>query len=191
MVYQIPDAATLRGKRVTLQSPIDISYAAEIAELANDRSIRENIGAHGFPYPYTEEDASDFINRNRSTGTLPFAVDFLILHKGKPAGVIGLGAINFMDNNAHIGYWIGSKYRGLGLATEATGLACGYAFGTLRLHRLQTKVLDGNVPSMRVLQKNGFEVEGTERDSFFIDNEYKSFILFARIAEISYEAVRA
>lgn len=183
MIFQVPESVTLRGKRVTLQSPIDISYARDIAELANDQSIREKIGAHGFPYPYSEDDAKDFISRNRSTGTLPFAVDFLIMYKELPVGVIGLGDINFIDNNAHIGYWIGTRYRGLGIATEATGLASSYALGTLRLHRLQTKVLEGNMPSMKVLQKNGFEVEGTERDAFFIDNEYKSFILFARIAE--------
>lgn len=181
MVYQVSDSVTISGREISLESPIDIAYARGLAEIANDRTIRDSIGAHGFPFPYTEEDAVDFIERNRKSGTLPFAVDFLILYQNSAAGVVGLGDINYTDRKAHIGYWVGSKFRGLGIATEATSLVCSYAFTTLKLHRLETKVLEGNVSSMQVLINNGFEVEGTEREAFFADNQFKSFILFAKL----------
>ncbi len=177
--------AALKGENIVLQAPIDISYAEAIAELANHPSIRETIGAHGFPYPYTIEDATFFIERNRSELSLPFAIDFIIIYKDEPSGVIGLGDINYLDRKAHIGYWIGADYRRKGIATEAAGLVCKYAFEEMKLHRLETKVLSTNRPSARVLEKNGFRLEGTERDAFFMDNRFLSFDIYGRINEKS------
>ncbi|HKJ96475.1 MAG TPA: GNAT family N-acetyltransferase [Thermoplasmataceae archaeon] len=174
----------LTGVNITLDSPIDIRYAEEIASLANDIEIRDKIGAHSFPHPYGVENAVEFIERNRDTGSVPFAVDFLILYKNRAAGIVGLSDINFLDRKAHIGYWVGRQFRGKGIATEAVGLACNYAFGELKLRRLQTKVLEGNLASMRVLINNGFEVEGIEQDAFFSNDKYTSFILFSRIERI-------
>ncbi len=176
----------LTGVNVTLESPIDPIYAEELAGLANDIEIRDNIGAHSFPHPYTLENALEFIDRNREMESIPFAIDFLIFHKNRPAGVIGISDINYLDNKSHIGYWVGKQFRGKGIATEATGLACDYAFGTLKMRRLQTKVLEGNLSSMRVLINNGFEVEGIERDAFYSNERYYSFILFSRIEKLPY-----
>lgn len=171
----------LTGVNVTLYSPIEARYAGELAELANDIEVKDNIGAHSFPHPYTLEHALDFIDRNREMESVPFAMDFLILYRNRPAGIIGLSDINYLDRKAHIGYWVGKRYRGKGIATEATGLVCDYAFGTLKLRRLHTKVLEGNLASMRVLVNNGFEIEGIERDAFYSNDKYTSFILFSRI----------
>lgn len=171
----------LTGTRITLASPIDMRHAEEIAALANDIEIRDSIGAHSFPHPYSVDNAREFIDRNREMGNTVFAMDFLILYQNRPAGVIGLSDINYLDRKAHIGYWVGKQFRRKGIATEATGLVVGYAFTALKLRRLQTKVLEDNVASMKVLVNNGFEMEGIERESFFVNNRYASMILFSRI----------
>lgn len=177
----ISEVVRLTGKTVYLESPIGMDHAKEISELANDITVRDMIGAHNFPHPYTVENAVEFIDRNRMLESAPFAIDFLIFYKNKPAGIVGLSDINYMDNNAHIGYWIGRDFRGRGLATESTGLVCSYAFGELKLRRLHTKVMEENLASMRVLINNGFEIEGIERDSFFNNNRYTSLILFSKL----------
>lgn len=177
---------TLTGQNIVLKSPIGEHYAEDIASLANDIDIRDNIGAHSFPHPYTVENALEFIDRNREMESVPFAIDFLILYKNRPAGIIGLSDINFLDRKSHIGYWVGKQFRKKGIATMATGLVCDYAFGSLKLRRLHTKVLEGNISSMKVLVNNGFDVEGIERDSFYRNEEYKSFILFSKIDKWPY-----
>lgn len=189
MVRAITDSVKLTGKLVYLESPIDMIYAELLAEIANDITIRDMIGAHSFPHPYTVENAKDFIDRNRVMDSLPFALDFMIFYKNKPAGVVGLSDINYLDNKAHIGYWVGREFRGKGVASESAALVCNYAFGELKLHRLHTKVIEDNLASMRVLVTNGFEIEGIERDAFYTNNSYKSLILFSRIEKQSFPSM--
>ncbi|WP_297217353.1 GNAT family N-acetyltransferase [Thermoplasma sp.] len=163
-----------------LEEPIDIGYADAIAELANDRTLVRNIGSHSFPYPYTREDAVFFIEAQRSFGKEIFRVDFLIKFKGMPAGVIGLSEINNIDRNAHVGYWLGKKFRGRGIATEALRLTVNYS-KEMKIHRLYSSVVEFNYPSMIVLMRNGFRIEGREEDAIRIGNRYYDFIKFARL----------
>ncbi len=171
----------LDGRKVSLSSDLDSSLAPEIAELANDREISRNIGGHFFPYPYKVEDALAFFSKNREEGRRFFAIDFIIFHSGHPAGIIGLSDIDYTDNKCHVGYWIGKKYRGKGLATESLGLVTDFARNELSMHRIYTGVLDFNTASMSVLVKNGYSVEGIERETYLMDGKYWSFVRFARI----------
>ncbi len=169
-----------KNREITIEEPLDISYAGDIARLANDPSIRKTIGGHSFPYPYTKEDAISFIESARSFGKEVFKVDFLIKAGGKPAGIIGLSDIDMYDRKAHVGYWIGKEFRNMGIATEALHLVLEYSkkFG---LRRIYTSVLEYNYPSMVVLLKNRFSIEGVENSSFRFGKRYYSFIKFYRL----------
>jgi ribosomal-protein-alanine N-acetyltransferase len=61
---------------------------------------------------------------------------------------------------AEVGYDLVPEWWGRGLATEALGAICAYAFGTLGLHRLDAFVLDGNDRSRRTLERAGFRHVG-------------------------------
>ncbi|MEM3675530.1 MAG: GNAT family N-acetyltransferase, partial [Thermoplasmataceae archaeon] len=145
--------------------------------------ILRNIGSHSFPYPYTVSNAIDFITRNRYEGSRPFAIDFAIMHQGKFSGIIGISDIDYEDNKGHIGYWIKGDMRGKGIATESVRLLCRYSAENLRLHRLYTKVIHFNYPSVKVLLKNGFSIEGIERDSILLEDGYHSMFLFGKILD--------
>ncbi len=64
-----------------------------------------------------------------------------------------------------VGIWIGEAYQGQGLGTQAIGELVRYAWGTLRMHRLDAEAFVGNWPSRRALEKNGFVLEGTLRSA--------------------------
>ena len=51
------------------------------------------------------------------------------------------------------------------------------------LHRVEAATLVENLPSQRVLEKNGFERIGLARSFLRIDGEWRDFLLFQRIAE--------
>ncbi|MGC8608303.1 MAG: GNAT family N-acetyltransferase [Thermoplasmata archaeon] len=167
-------------KEISIEEPLDVSYADDIARLANDPSIKRSIGAHSFPYPYTKEDALFFIDSVRSYGNEVFKVDFLIKYNGRPAGIIGLSDINMYDRKAHVGYWIGKEFRNHGIATEALRTVIEYC-KNMGLKRIYTSVLDFNYPSMIVLLKNGFRIEGTEYSSYRLGKRYYSFIKFYKL----------
>ena len=58
--------------------------------------------------------------------------------------------------SASLGYWLARAAGGRGLATAAVRDIARLAFAELGLHRLQADTLVHNVPSQRVLARNGF-----------------------------------
>ena len=60
-----------------------------------------------------------------------------------------------------LGYALGEPYWGRGLMTEAAQTVCGYGFGELRLTGISATTFPDNARSQRVLQKLGFQYEGS------------------------------
>lgn len=170
----------IRDKDILLTDHLDLKYIKEFADIANDKTISENIASHSFPNPYRRSDAEYFFTKNRSEGKRKFSIDFLIFLDKKICGVIGLQDINYIDRNCHIGYWIGKDFRGKKIATRSVSLISRYAENKLSMHKLYTKVLETNISSMRVLLNNNFQVEGYQKDQFFQNGRYFGMFLFAR-----------
>lgn len=58
------------------------------------------------------------------------------------------------------GYWVAPKYAGQGMATEAANAAIRYAFGHLGAKAISIGYFDGNEPSLRIVEKLGFQKIG-------------------------------
>jgi ribosomal-protein-alanine N-acetyltransferase len=64
-----------------------------------------------------------------------------------------------------LGLWIAEPYQGRGFGTKIVGELVAYAFDVLCLHRLRAEVFVGNWASRTALERNGFVLEGTTRES--------------------------
>jgi [ribosomal protein S5]-alanine N-acetyltransferase len=82
--------------------------------------------------------------------------------------------------NAYLGYSIGERWNGRGLATEAVGLVVRLAFEELVLHRVQAAVIPRNTGSIRVLEKNRFREEGYAIGYLCINGVWEDHRIFAR-----------
>jgi [ribosomal protein S5]-alanine N-acetyltransferase len=82
-----------------------------------------------------------------------------------------------------VGYWVDRERNGRGLATAAVEEVVGYMFGELGLHRAEAATLIENVASQRVLEKAAFEQIGLARRYLRIDDEWRDFLLFQRLAD--------
>jgi ribosomal-protein-alanine N-acetyltransferase len=82
---------------------------------------------------------------------------------GKIIGMIGLMNLNEFIRRADIGYWLGEKYWGQGIGTEALQAIVKYSFRKLKLVRLQAGVAVENKASAKLLKKAGFKKEGLRR----------------------------
>jgi ribosomal-protein-serine acetyltransferase len=169
---------TIASGKVLLTTDFPVERIGEFIECANDPELGFKLTNHGFNYPYTEEDAMEFIEKNRAILGEIFEIDFYIFYGNNFAGVIGLSDIDYGNSRAHIGYWIGKKYRNKGIGGQALKLALNFAREKLKLHSLHTKVLIENIPSITILIKNGFSITGMDRDSFlYKGNFYSVFII--------------
>ncbi|MBI5512269.1 MAG: GNAT family N-acetyltransferase [Deltaproteobacteria bacterium] len=80
---------------------------------------------------------------------------------------------------AYLGYRVDGAWEGRGLMFEALQAVLGFAFGTLRLHRVMANHLPENLRSARLLRRLGFVVEGYARDYLFVDGQWRDHVLTA------------
>lgn len=146
---------------VTLK-PIESGEATRLASLANNKKIWDHVRDF-FPHPYTAEHALEFI---QSKGSENPPTSLGIYFMNDLVGVIGIDRMkDVFRHTGYLGYWIGEAYWGKGIATEAVKLMTTYGFETMKLTKIQAGVFDFNKPSMRVLEKAGFELEGILKKS--------------------------
>ncbi|WP_257532733.1 GNAT family N-acetyltransferase [Irregularibacter muris] len=87
-------------------------------------------------------------------------------------GSISLFVINENDLCGDVGYCVGKRYWGQGIATEALKTVLDFAFMNIGFNRIETYHSTSNPASGRVMQKCGMIFEGLARQ------KYKSIIGF-------------
>jgi len=122
-----------------------------------------------FPHPYTRADGEAWLLLMQQMTPV---VNFAIEYNGTLAGGIGL-ILNgdVYVRSAEVGYWIGEPYWGLGIATEALRQMVHHSFTYFDIVRLYAEVFENNKASMRVLEKNGFYLEGVRRKAVFKNDQ--------------------
>lgn len=152
----------------------NIDYAADIAKHANNKNIADKL-RNVFPFPYTLQNATDYINfciANEDNQQICNAITV----NGEAVGSIGIFVQNDVySRNAELGYWLSEQFWGKGIMTEATKQICDEAFETFDIVRIFAEPYAINRGSRRVLEKNGFVLEGIMKKSVFKNgNTYDS-----------------
>lgn len=80
---------------------------------------------------------------------------------------------------AEIGYVLSRTYWNQGIITEALRAILQFGFEMRNLHRVEAEVLPGNVASIRVLQKLGFQEEGVLRERILVNDQFYDVKLFS------------
>jgi ribosomal-protein-alanine N-acetyltransferase len=112
------------------------------------------------------------------------AYAFFLFRKADDALVGGLTLANIRRGVAQagsLGYWIGEPFSRRGLMTGALAGLVPFAFGSLRLHRLEAACIPSNAASIRLLEKMAFEREGYAREYLCINGLWQDHLLFARL----------
>ncbi len=165
--------------RVTLRAP-QPSDAHALAKHANDREIWINLRDR-MPHPYSLADANEWL---RSIQHEDPRVTFMIDLDGEAIGGIGLVLGSDIERcSAEVGYWVGAEHWGYGIATAAVSRICRYAFEDLDVLRVFATPIAWNPASARVLEKAGFQLEGTMRSACIKDGKVMNMLLYAKVRE--------
>jgi RimJ/RimL family protein N-acetyltransferase len=138
------------------------------------------------PHPYLEEHADWWIQKRiEHAKKLGREVSFAIRNaQDELIGVVSADNLELgATHKAEIGYWLAKPYWGKGIMTDAVKTFVGYAFGELQLLRLTAHVFEFNASSARVLEKNGFRLEGRLRKHFRKDDELLDARLYGLLKE--------
>lgn len=114
------------------------------------------------------------------------AYAFLVFRSEDNALVGGLTLANIRRGVAQagsLGYWIGAPFAHHGYMSAAVRALLVYAFGALRLHRVEAACIPSNTPSIGLLEKCGFTREGYARRYLCINGVWHDHLLYARLAD--------
>ncbi len=176
----------LEGDKVRLRVPLPGDYR-EWAQLRGEsRAFLERWEPRWMPDELERGAWRLRLARYREDYAQGTALAFFIFERegGRLAGGITLGNIRHgVSQSGHIGYWIGERYAGRGLMTDAVRVLARFSFETLRLHRIEAACIPDNARSIRVLEKAGFQREGLLRSYLRINGLWQDHYLYARIAD--------
>ena len=142
----------------------ELSDARDLATALSNKKIQDNL-RDGLPYPYTEQDGKEFISAMLAANE-NYTFAFAITVNGKVIGSIGaFRQGNIHRQTAELGYYIAEEYWGKGIMTEAVKQLCDYVFSNTDIIRIYAEPFAYNIGSCRVLEKAGFQYEGTLRSN--------------------------
>jgi 8-oxo-dGTP diphosphatase len=173
----------LATERLTLR-PYRADDAAELHRLINDWEVCRALAAVPFPYPRALAD--EWIGSAAAALTAGDAFHLAITGREGAQEVIvgGIGLrIERAARTGHLGYWVGRRFWGHGVATEAAGRLARWALANLDLDTIAASVATDNAASIAVLRRIGLQHVGRAREHFLARGAEQPVLRFAATRE--------
>jgi 8-oxo-dGTP diphosphatase len=166
-------AAPAQGQFVPLMTdrlalrPLVPEDAGALHRLINDWAVTRSLAA--VPFPYSRELAEEWVASTRQQ--LEAGTAYHLAVTGREGdeevlvGAVGL-RINHKSRTGWLGYWVGRRFWGHGVATEGAGRLARWALAHLDIDRLAANVATDNVASAAVLRRIGFRQTGEGVEAF-------------------------
>lgn len=180
------DTFTISGRKTWLRPPVGYDYSAwaELRARSRDHLI-----------PWEPQWSRDELSRSSFRRRLrhyqrelreDLGYAFFIFRRADDVLLGGITLSNVRRGVAQVGslgYWIGEPYICQGYMTDAVAAITTFAMQDLMLHRVEAACLPANVPSQKVLERNGFLNEGLARKYLKINGQWQDHLLYALLAE--------
>ncbi len=173
------DIIGIRGERVALV-PIDAEvHLGNCLRWYNDPAVVRWL-TRDLPITRVAEEEW-FARMARSESDIVWAIHD---EEGRHIGMTGLHGIDTRHGNAVTGIVIGEKdHWGRGYASEVMAVRTRWAFEELGLRRLQSECFEGNLASVRCLEKAGYRRIGEARKCIWRGGRWHNLILWDLLAE--------
>ncbi len=161
-----PPFVPLATERLTLR-PLRAGDAEELHRLVNDWAVVRMLSRLPFPYPrqLTDEWIASTARQIADATGYHLAITGQEAGQEMVVGCIGL-RLDVKPRTGNLGYWVGRRFWGHGVATEAAARLSRWALANLDLDRLEAHVAEDNAASSAVLRRIGFRMTGTGRERF-------------------------
>ena len=164
---------TLRTTRLLLR-PFEITDVDDVCAYASDPDVAR---FRPLPNPYTRNDALGFVRRQIQTDWSTDA-EFAVVHRHHVIGGLSLN-VSAEHDRAELGYLLGKRWWGRGLATEAARAVLDWGFQRFNLYKVYARAHVDNRRSWRVLEKLGMSREGVLRGHWKMRNEHVDLVYYA------------
>ena len=122
----------------------------------------------------------DQVARRQAEAASGQAYGMFIVCRGDVERIVGNLSLTQITRGASescsLGYGLAAGAQGNGYMVEAVRAAVRFAFGDLRLHRVEASYMPRNRRSAKVLRSAGFQVEGYSRDYLRINGRWEDHV---------------
>jgi ribosomal-protein-alanine N-acetyltransferase len=168
----------LTGKNIFLRPP-ELADLREHTVLMN-KSIRASRWL-GNPYKGKKRFA-EYVRQSQSGEYFRF-----LICRNDDRRIVGSIGLFLIERKSFLsgctGYMVGKPYWRRGHATEALQLILRFAFHTLKLHRVEANIQPDNVPSLALVKRAGFKLEGYSPRFLKIRGRWRDHERWAILAE--------
>lgn len=172
---------SLEGEKIYFKT-LSTEDTEAVHSYASDKDVKRFIG---WRLMLNSKETRDYIEemlRREAAGTHLYA-SIVLKATDEVIGTAMIFNFDIEANHAELGYVFHKDHWGKGYGTELVALLTNFAFKHLKLHKLHARVIDANIGSARILQKNGFELEGNLKDYCFIDGRYYGELFLGKVQE--------
>ncbi len=160
--------------RCTLR-PWTPSDAPALVRHADDREVWRNLRDR-FPHPYTPADAEVWLTWVLAQEP---STHWAIEVEGEAGGGIGFTmGEDVHARMAEVGYWLGRRFWGRGIGTDALRAVTAHAFAAYAVDRVEARVFAWNLGSVRVLEKAGYAREACLRRAVVKDGAVTDLLIY-------------
>src|SRR3954452_4811883 len=150
--WSVPPDSRLSGLGLECREWTDNDLAA-MQRLFDDEAVA---GWRPLVSQFDDQAALDYLASARERRHRDGRIQLVIIEGAEPLGEILLFKDRLSDNGAEIGYAVGPRHRGRGVATRAVRLMTDYAYETLHPDRVVLRIEPANEASAAVARKAGF-----------------------------------
>lgn len=104
-------------------------------------------------------------------------------------GSIGHHSIDWNNRKTELGYWLDKTHVGHGYMSSALEAVLQYSFETYQLNRVQVRIAVNNTRSRKLVENQGFILEGVLREDIMIRGEYVDHVIYAMLAQVWWDTL--
>lgn len=155
-------------------------------EMLNNPEIEQLLG--GWSYPVSRQQQDWYVNAVKDRNNLRWSV--VRKSDDQLLGMVNLVDIDWKDGVAVHGIRLipGDNFRHQGYGTDAVKILMQYAFEELRLHRLETTILEYNKISQALYKKCGWSQEGIKREAIYRKGRFFDLQMWGIISQDYYNS---
>ena len=151
-----PRGALEVGDVVYLRRP-SVRDKSEFVRLV--RESRAFLRPWVFTAPQDAEEFNEFLRRVRRDNA-----DGLLVCRREDDAIVGVYLVSQIVrgalNSGYLAYYSFMAFTGRGYMTEGLGLVLRHVFGPMKLHRVEANIQPHNAPSIALVRRFGFRLEG-------------------------------
>lgn len=160
--------------------PIDETHSSTLHRFWSDEAVTRYMNIEPFETVEQTTEMIAFLVKRMAEGS---ASRYSILLKDSQVviGTCGLNYLDYENSRTEVAYDLGSAYWGKGYGFELMTAFVEWVFQSQDFHRVEAKIDPDNLPSIKLIERLGFQKEGLLRDYEKIGQNYCDVLMYSKL----------